>query len=738
MSYKIIIKGIVQGVGFRPFIYNQATLAFLVGYVTNNEYGVEIVLDACREDVDEFVKLILKNAPSVSKIDSLEVVEMYDEKTYTDFTIKESKALNALSAHIPSDIAVCKRCQAQMQDSTNARYGYAFISCTNCGPRYSIIKHLPYDRQNTSMGKFKMCKSCESEYKNPNDVRFHAQTIGCYDCGPTLKLLDKDAMAVETKDMIEEVVKYINDGKILAIKGIGGYHLVCDATNDTALSSLRERKKRPSKPFAVMVKDIEAAKAIALIDEDEEQLLCSNQTPIVLLKKSSSYTLSYEVSKNVSQVGLFLAYTPLHHLLLKKLNKPIVATSANISGGIICSSYDEIMKLNYIWDYCLDNDRDIINRCDDSVAFVENKKTFMLRSARSYSPMYLSLPKKASKKILSLGANQKSTVSIAIENGAIVSHYIGDLDDIYSVKHYKESIEALLDMYDFTPEVIVYDKHPFYESTKYAKELKAKNDSLELYEVQHHYAHILSTMGANKIYSKVLGVSFDGTGYGDDGNLWGGEFLVCDLEGYERVGQFKYFKLLGGEKAIKEPRRVALSFLFELYGKDALNIKNATTASFSEYELKTLFRVWQNSLNAPLSSSCGRLFDAVASITGIVQICSYEGESGLLLESLYDEDIEGFYGFEVVENEIDFSMVFEEILNEKEQRIAVSKFFNTIVEIIIFFYKRYSLPLVLGGGVFQNRILLRLLMKRAHNIIVPNNFLSNDASISYGQLIGVK
>lgn len=736
MSYKIVIKGIVQGVGFRPFIYNLADETGLRGCVANNGCGVEILSSNCREEIDEFVKLVFKNAPSISKIDSLEVFEIDDNKTYTNFTIKESQISNVLSAFIPSDIAMCKRCQAELEDSQNARSGYAFISCTNCGPRYSIIKRLPYDRKNTSMDKFKMCASCEAEYKNPKDVRFHAQTIGCHNCGATLKLLDNDANVLEPKDIIDEVVKQIQEGKILAIKGIGGYHLVCDATNDDAIARLRERKKRPSKPFAVMVKDIEAAKAIALIDEDEEQLLCSNQSPIVLLKKSSSYALSYEVSKNIAQVGLFLAYTPLHHLLLKKLNKPIVATSANISGGIICSSYDEIMKLNYIWDYCLDNDRDIINSCDDSVLFVENKKIFSLRLARSYSPLYLNLPKKTSKKVLSLGANQKSTVAIAIEDKAIVSPHIGDLDDIFSVSHYKLQIDKLLNLYGFAPEVVVCDKHPNYESTKYAKELKVKYPHIKIYEVQHHYAHILSIMGVNDIDSKVLGVSFDGTGYGDDGNLWGGEFLVCDLEGYERVGHFKYFKLLGGERAIKEPRRVALSFLFELYGEETLNVKNAITASFSEYELKTLFVAWQKSLNTPLSSSCGRLFDAVASALGVIQICSYEGESGLLLESLYDEDIEDFYKFEVVENEIDFSRIFEEILNEKEQRVAVSKFFNTLREIIIFFYKKHNLPLVLGGGVFQNRVLLRLLMKKVDNITMPNNFLSNDASISYGQLIG--
>ncbi|MEA3331162.1 MAG: hypothetical protein U9Q29_05645 [Campylobacterota bacterium] len=369
----------------------------------------------------------------------------------------------------------------------------------------------------------------------------------------------------------------------------------------------------------------------------------------------------------------------------------------------------------------------------------------MLRSARSYSPTYLKLPKKTDNKILALGANQKSTVAITLNDKVVLSPYIGDLDGLSSIEYFKYQIETLKRIYNFEPDIVVCDKHPFYESTKYAKELKKQNPEIELIQVQHHYAHILATMGINNITSKVLGVSFDGTGYGDkvedvlghSVTLWGGEFLICESSSYKRVGHFKEFRLLGGEKAIKEPRRVALSFLFELYGRDVFELHNDVTDSFSEYELKTLYIAWQKGLNSPLSSSCGRLFDCVASILGLIQVCSYEGESGLLLESLYDENIEEYYQFFVVEGVIDFSTIFKQIVKENDKNRAVSKFFNTIVEIIYGIYKKYNLPIVLSGGVFQNRVLLRLVMRKIPHAIVPKEFVSNDSAIAYGQIMAV-
>ncbi|MEA3228092.1 MAG: carbamoyltransferase HypF, partial [Campylobacterota bacterium] len=371
--------------------------------------------------------------------------------------------------------------------------------------------------------------------------------------------------------------------------------------------------------------------------------------------------------------------------------------------------------------------------CDDSVVFVEDEQEFILRGARGYAPTYLKLPKPSPKKLLCLGANQKSTVAICVEERVILSPYIGDLDGVKTIEHFRSNIEILKRVYNFEPEVIICDKHPNYESTKYALELKKENPELELIQVQHHYAHILATMGVNNIKTKVLGVSFDGTGYGDDGNLWGGEFMVCDENSYERVGHFKEFKLLGAEKAIKEPRRVALSFLYEIYGEDTLTLKNSVTDAFSEYELKTLYISWKKSLNTPLSSSCGRLFDCVASLLDIIQIISYEGESALLMESLYDDRVREHFEFSIDNGVIDFSKVVVQIVEESDKQVALSKFFNTLVEIIYQMSLIYNLAVVVSGGVFQNRVLIKLLIEKMPNIILAKGFVTNDSAISYGQ-----
>lgn len=734
MTYTIKIEGLVQGLGFRPFIYKLAISQKLKGEVINTAYGVEIQVNCSQDEVNNFTDLIKLQSPALSKIESIKISQV-SKCNFTDFKILQSQNTRSFSSRIPSDIAMCQACQKELEDTNNRRFNYPFITCTHCGPRWSIIKKLPYDRDKTSMDTFEMCKKCQKEYEDPQDRRYHAQTIGCFECGPQLSLFDANAQIIKGKNTIDTVCKLLEEGKIIALKGIGGYHFICDAINDTPVKLLREKKQRPSKPFAVMTQNIQTAKTLASISEQEEELLDSEKRPIVLVKKKNNSPISGIIAPKINQIGLFLAYTPLQHMLLKKFNKPIVATSANISNMPLCSTKDEIMKLSHIWDYCLDNDREILNPCDDSVTFIENNSMLMLRNARGYSPSYLDLGKKTDKKILCLGANQKSTVAICINDKVILSPYIGDLNSLSNINHFKSHINSLKSMYNFEPEIIVCDKHPDYESIKYAKELKLQNPNLKLLQVQHHYAHILATMGINNIHTKVLGISFDGTGYGDDSHLWGGEFFLCDRKAYKRITHFKNFKLLGGEKAIKEPRRIALSFLFELYGEKVLKMQNNTTNSFTKQELQTLFIAWKKGLNSPLSSSTGRLFDAIASILGIVQISSYEGESGLLLESLYDEYIKDFYQFNLDKESIDFSYIFELVLQENQKSIAVSKFFNTLIEIIFSIYKKYNLPLVLSGGVFQNRVLLKLIKEKIPDVILPENFVSNDSAIAYGQAI---
>jgi len=727
-SYKIIINGTVQGVGFRPFIYQLATQLSLVGTVSNGTEGVEIIINTTEKMLQNFLQKIESSLPPLASVDSIHT-ETTDLQVFQDFQIISTNKEGKITVRIPPDVSICKECQAELFDPSNRRYGYPFITCTNCGVRYTIINDLPYDRKNTSMKFFEMCSTCEKEYTDPLDRRYHAQPIGCWECGPQLALYDNVGRNVSSSQIIDKVVELIAKGNILAIKGVGGYHLMCDATNDEAVQKMRERKRRPSKPYAVMVSNLEEARKLAVMNTQEEELLTSKERPIVLLDTKEK-TYSKHVAPNIFRIGLFLPYTPLHLLLLQKLNRPLVATSANITDEPICTNMESLERLQSVYDYVLDHNRDIVNGCDDSVVMVVNNQQVMLRRARGYAPSSIKLPFKIDKNILALGANQKSTVAIGFDKEVILSPHIGDLNSIDSVGYFEKNIQTLARIYNFKPDIVMYDKHPNYESTKYA---------LAHYEntkgVQHHYAHILGVMAEKKITTKVLGVAFDGTGYGDDGNLWGGEFLVCDYEGFERVAHIEYFKLLGGSKAIKEPKRVALSLLFDIYGEDALSLDTPTIKAFSSAELRTYFIAWKKGLNAPLSSSVGRLFDAVASLLDVCQVMSYEGESGMLLETLYDASVEGYYTFDYKDGYINILPLVKEMLLESDTTVAVSKFFHTLVEIISAVHAKYDLTLVLSGGVFQNRVLLALVMQKIPNAIISNIMPPNDGGIALGQIV---
>ena len=737
-TYKITINGTVQGVGFRPFIYQLATLLHLHGTVSNGTQGVEIVINTNFDTLKIFIQKIEEELPLLASIDNITTTQIA-QKLFTSFQIISTNEEGKRTVRIPPDVSICKECEAELFDSSNRRYGYPFITCTHCGVRYSIIYDLPYDRKNTSMKFFEMCKACEEEYSNPLDRRYHAQPIGCWECGPSLSLLDRnEELGVRSEELIDVASQLLLEGNILAVKGVGGYHLICDATNDDAVQKMRERKRRPIKPYAVMVKDMDMAKKLAKISKLEEALLISKERPIVLLDSKGNhegYPYSKSVAPDMSRIGLFLPYTPLHLLLLQKLNRPLVATSANITDEPICTNTESLEKLKGVYDYVLDHNRDIVNGCDDSVVMVVNEQQVILRRARGYAPASIKIPFKLEKNVLALGANQKSTIAIGFDNEVILSPHIGDLDTIESVEYFKKNIETLERIYGFKADVVKHDKHPAYESTKFAKQLLTPHSSLLIYEVQHHYAHILGVMAEKQIRGKVLGVAFDGTGYGDDGNLWGGEFLVCDYKGYERVAQINYFKLLGGAKAIKEPKRVALSLLFDLYGEDAVTLENPTIKAFSMTELKTYFIAWKKGLNAPLSSSVGRLFDAVASLVGVCHIMSFEGESGMMLEELYDASIEGYYTFGYADGKIDILPIIKEILLEKNTSVAVSKFFHTLVEMIVWVHKQYDLPLVLSGGVFQNRVLLGLVLERIPDAVISNAIPPNDGGIALGQVV---
>ncbi len=741
-SFLIQITGIVQGVGFRPFVYNLAIKHNMKGWVNNDDRGVNILLNCKEQEAQNFINELQENPPVLAKINSINIEKITEIKECKSFEIKQSSNSNNKSTIISPDMSICNDCIEDINDMSNFRYNYSLTNCTNCGPRYSIIKTVPYDRVNTSMSSFMLCENCAKEYNNPTNRRYHAQPVSCEVCGPNVTLYNKYSEILESNiNAVEKAADLINKGFILAIKGMGGFHLVCDASNDKVVSQLRINKNRPNKPYAVMFKDINSIKTYTKINLKEEETLCSKEKPIVLVKKKDDFSLSKLIAPNINQIGCFIAYTPLHHLLFRYLKNPILATSANLKDEPIIRSKDEVLnKLSLVVDYILDFNRDILNACDDSVIQIVENCNIKLRNARGYAPTSLKLEKTTNKKILALGANQKSTISLAFENNLILSPYIGDLNSIESVEYFERTIETFKRFYDFEPDIIVCDKHPNYESTKFAFKLKEINPNIELVQVQHHYAHILSTMAEYNLQKDVLGIAFDGTGYGDDGNIWGGEIFIANTKEYKRVNHIAYFKLLGGEMAVKEPKRVALSLLFDNFGlEDILVMDLACVKAFKTNEIKMLHTMWQKGLNAPYTSSVGRLFDAIASFADILHTQSYEGETGLLIEQNYDSSINEYYSYKITNEQIDLSSMIKEIILDLDKKLICSKFINTMVQIILDLADTYeNLPVVLSGGVFQNKILLQILIgkfqKQGREFYFNIDIPANDGGLSIGQI----
>lgn len=736
-SLKLEVRGVVQGVGFRPYVYNLALKYDIKGWVNNDDKGVNILLYSSKESCDKFIKDLKDNPPLLAKIDSINIEKIINEKEYKSFEIIQSQNTNNKSVIIPPDMAICQDCIDDINDENNLRYNYALTNCTNCGPRYSIIKTVPYDRFNTSMKEFELCFNCKDEYENPSNRRYHAQPLSCENCGPLIHLYNKNNELLSSNlEAIKDIAKLINEGNSVAVKGLGGFHLICDATNTKVVEELRLKKNRPSKPFAVMFKDTKSVKNYTKIKKIEEEFLNSKEKPIVLLEKLENSSLSNALAPNINKLGCFIAYTPLHHILFRYLNNPILATSANLKDEPIIRFKDELLeKLGDEIDYILDFNRDIVNACDDSVIQVVNNDILKLRNARGYAPSALKLEKKLSKNILALGANQKSTISLAFENNLILSPHIGDLNSIDSVEYFLRTINTFKRFYDFEADLIVCDKHPNYESVKWAK-----TQNIKVVQIQHHYAHILSCMAEYKLKNTVLGFAFDGTGYGDDGNIWGGEVFICDSKKYKRAYHFKYFKLLGSQKAVKEPKRIALSLLFDIYSLDEiLCLENSVTKAFSKNEIKLMYTIWQKGLNAPLTSSLGRIFDAVASIANLAHFQSYEGETGLLIEQNYDESIKSTYLYHIKDGIINIDSMIKQMLEDKCAKLICSKFINSLCHIIIEISNNHKdLQIVLSGGVFQNKTLLELVCKKLKSLnkkyYYSKKIPLNDAGISVGQV----
>jgi len=739
ISVLIYVKGLVQGVGFRPFIYKTAIKYQLKGWVENRNDCVKIKVEGNEKNIENFINSMKNDLPAAAIINSIDI-EKSEFENFVDFKIVESKNVSDEITLISPDIAVCDDCLADMKTQPH-RIDYPFINCTNCGPRFTIIKDLPYDRERTTMHKFKMCNECKSEYKDVLDRRFHAQPVACNNCGPEYELFLKNEIINNFSIILDKVCKIIEDGKTIAIKGLGGFYLACDATNDKAVSRLRKLKIREGKPFAVMVSSIEKIKEFAEVSEKEEKLLLSWKRPIVLLKIKENIKLSKDVCTGLDTLGVMLPYMPLHYLIFEKLkSSSIVLTSGNLSDEpIVIDNQKAIEQFSDITDGVLIYNRDIYNRTDDSVVTIINDKERLIRRSRAYAPSPVNLDFDVDG-IIATGAELQNCFCVGKGKQAFLSQHIGDLKSIETYEFYEETFEKFIKLFRVKPTLIACDMHPDYLSTKYAKSLPFNKIF-----IQHHHAHVASCMAEYGLDKKVIGISFDGTGYGDDGNIWGGEFLICDLNEYERFSHFEYIPLPGGDKVTKEPWRVGASYLYSIFGKDFISMNLPFLSKIPKDSLELILNAIDKKINSPLCSSAGRLFDAVSAIINLCPVSSYHAEAPMKLESIIDKNCNDRYNYEINPT-ISFKQTIREIvkdLNNKPISIISAKFHNTIISLIIevselIRNKYYINDVVLSGGTFQNRHILynaeKQLIKNGFNVFIQSKVPCNDGGIALGQL----
>jgi hydrogenase maturation protein HypF len=739
---KISVKGAVQGVGFRPFIYNLADSLGLKGYVLNTPQGVIIEVEGESKYLEIFTDRIKKEKPPISLIQNITIEEL-KPVNYSDFIIKESDTRGSPNAIVLPDIATCSECHDEVFDSNNRRYLYPFTNCTNCGPRYSIIESLPYDRARTTMKNFVMCPECRAEYENPKDRRFHAQPNACPVCGPHIELwTPAGGILSQINDAILDTVKAINEGKIIAVKGLGGFHLIVNAMNDEAIKRLRKRKNREEKPFALMYPDLKSVKRDCNLSKYEEELILSAQSPIVLLKKKNDCNISTEVAPLNPYLGIMLPYTPLHHILMQYLKTPIVATSGNLAEEPICIDEREaLIRLNNIADLYLVHNRPIYRHIDDSIARVILNEKVLLRRARGFAPMPVIAGNQSDKHFLSVGGHLKNTVAVSKGSEVFISQHIGDLETKESYNSFCNTIEKFKEIYKIEPEEVVCDVHPDYISTRYAKE-KYSNISC----VQHHESHILSVIAENEIRESVLGIAWDGAGFGTDKTIWGGEFFLTGENGFKRVAHLKNFRLPGGESSFKEIHKSAFGILYEIYGDNAIKY---LPDGISEKENKILIQMLRNNINSPASSSVGRLFDAVASILNIRQKVNFEGQAAMELEFLIEDyDSDESYEINIIRNEndiliLDWTFLIKQILEERDKNVSKHlislKFHNALLNSIVEIAKLLKENnVILSGGCFQNKYLLEnsisSLKENGFNVFWNKEVPANDGGISLGQI----
>jgi hydrogenase maturation protein HypF len=690
-----------------------------------------------------FLARLEKEKPALAIIQSLES-SFLDVLGYNGFEIRYSDNKGPKTALILPDIAICADCLREVFDPSNRRYRYPFTNCTNCGPRFSIIEELPYDRPNTSMRRFKQCRQCEAEYNDPLNRRFHAQPNACSKCGPHLELWDRtrNVLASEGAALLK-AAELIAQGKIVALKGIGGFQLICTAREEDVVVRLRQRKRRQGKPFALMYPGLDQVNCDCVVSSLEERLLRSPESPIVLLvRQAGESTIAPSVAPGNRTLGVMLPYTPLHHLLMRELDVPVVATSGNLANEPICiDEIEAVDRLKDIADFFLIHDRPIVRHVDDSIARVVCNREMVLRRARGYAPLPVRI-KEPLPSVLAVGAHLKNTVALNIGRDVFISQHIGDLETVTALAAFHRTVADLPKLYDTQPELLACDLHPDYLSSKYATGARRP-----VQRVQHHWAHVLACMAENELDPPVLGVAWDGTGYGTDGSIWGGEFLAPAQDSFQRVAHFRQFRLPGGEMAVKEPRRTALAVLYEIWGEQGLeNSDLAPVAEFTTTERGLIRQMLAKGVNAPVTSSVGRLFDAVASLLGIRQQVTFEGQAAMELESAIKPEVNEAYPFEVsnrVPQIIDWAPMIGEILVELRKGISPgvisAKFHNTLAEIIVEVARQVVTPkIVLTGGCFQNRYLLEQAVQRLsqagfkpywHQRVPPN-----DGGIALGQI----
>ena len=745
---RIEVSGIVQGVGFRPYIYRLATSKNLTGMVRNTSAGATIEVQGLSENVQGFLKQLPLDAPPLARIENLAVSEIPCNGD-REFRILGSQG-GEVRTLISPDVAVCSDCLRELFDTADRRHRYPFINCTNCGPRFTIVRDIPYDRPHTSMAVFPMCPECQAEYDNPLDRRFHAQPNACWKCGPHVELWDKNGKIIECQDPVAEAAIQLRAGRIVAVKGLGGFHLAADATNSTAVALLRERKRRVEKPFAIMVPNIATASEICEVEDAARSILESPQRPIVLLPWEAGGPVVTEAAPFNRYLGVFLPYTPLHYLLLAEGKfKALVMTSGNLSEEPIAIANDEaVTRLSGLADYFLVHNRDILLRCDDSVVRIVDGSARQMRRSRGFVPVPVFL-KEELPAILAVGGELKNTICLTKGSHAFLSQHVGDLENVESYKFFGEAVEHLEKILEIQPKIIAHDLHPDYFSTKWALAQKG----VQFVGVQHHHAHIASCMAENHLDGQVIGIALDGTGYGTDGRIWGGEVLVASYAEFERAAHFEYVPLPGGSAAIREPWRMAVSYLAQHFGNEFLNFSVPFVQQLDPQKTKLLLQMLKSGVNSPLTSSCGRLFDAVAALIGIRQQVNYEAQAAIELEMAIGAcDDAQAYPFELKTRDncwtIGTRPLFEAIISDLRgdmpTEVISQRFHNGLVEILTLVTtqvreKTGLQRICLSGGTFQNMYLAAKLQMRlltaGFQVFTHHEVPAGDGGLSLGQAI---